>query len=298
MFSPTGAGRMAVPAGARAFRRLAARALASAAICAVAAGCATGASDGGSPVANGQGAAGGSAASALSLAATQAGKITSYTATVSMTTTGSAASSMHGTMEMQNKPTLIIHEKISGTGGEFAALGGTGMEMILTKTTIYMKMGLLSKMVGKPWVKFDFSKVKNSASGLNLSSLFSQAQTNNPLAEAQLFASSTNVHLVGTATINGVPTTEYTGTYHIGAGLNRLSPSLRKQMQQALSATGMTSSQFTIWVDGQHNVRKLVQTETGSAGTSVTTTMLVTSIDQPVTVQLPPASQVAGMPGL
>jgi hypothetical protein len=289
---------MAVPAGARAFGRLGARALASAAICAVAAGCATGAgstaSGGGSPAASGQGAA----ASALSLAATQASKITSYTATVSMTTTGSAASSMNGTVEMQNKPTLIIHEKISGTGGEFAALGGAGMEMILTKTTIYMKMGLLSKMVGKPWVKLDFSKVNSSASGLDLSSLFSQAQTNNPLAEAQLFASSTNVHQVGTATINGVPTTEYTGTYHIGAGLNRLSPSLRKQMQQALSATGMTSSQFTIWVDGQHNVRKLVQTETGSAGTSVTTTMLVTSIDQPMTVQLPPASQVAGMPGM
>jgi hypothetical protein len=298
MFSPTEAGRMAVPAGARAFRRLGACALASAAICAVAAGCATGAgstaSGGGSPAASGQGAA----ASALSLAATQASKITSYTATVSMTTTGSAASSMNGTVEMQNKPTLIIHEKISGTGGEFAALGGTGMEMILTKTTIYMKMGLLSKMVGKPWVKLDFSKVNSSASGLDLSSLFSQAQTNNPLAEAQLFASSTNVHQVGTATISGVPTTEYTGTYHIGAGLNRLSPSLRKQMQQALSATGMTTSQFRIWVDGQHNVRKLVQTETGSAGTSVTTTMLVTSIDQPMTVQLPPASQVAGMPGM
>ena len=79
-----------------------------------------------------------------------------------------------------------------------------------------------------------------------------------------MFASSTNVHEVGTAVISGVPTTEYTGTYHIGAGLNRLSPSLRKQMQQALSATGMTTSQFTIWVDGQHNVRKLVQTETGT----------------------------------
>jgi hypothetical protein len=295
MFSPTGAGRMPVPAGARGLRRFGARALASAAICAataVAAGCSTGAGTGtsgttsgsGSPAASGQGAAGGSAASALSLAATQAGKITSYTATVSMTTTGSAASSMNGTVEMQNKPTMLIHEKISGTGGEFAALGGTGMEMIVTKTTIYMK--------------FDFSKVKNSTPGLNLSSLFSQAQTNNPLAETQLFASSTNVHEVGTAVINGVPTTEYTGTYHIGAGLNRLSPSLRKQMQQALSATGMTTSQFTIWVDGQHNVRKLVETETGSAGTSVTTTMLVTSINQPLTVQLPPASQVAGMPGL
>jgi hypothetical protein len=298
MYSPTGAGRTAVPAGARAFRRFGAGALASAAICAAAAGCATGAgstaSGGGSAAASGQGAA----ASALSLAATQAGKITSYTATVSMTTTGPAASSMNSTVEMQNKPTLIIHEKISGTGGEFAALGGAGMEMILTRTTIYMKMGLLSKMVGKPWVKLDFSKANNSAPGLNLSSLFSQAQTSNPLAEAQLFASSTNVHQVGTATINGVPTTEYTGTYHIGAGLNRLSPDLRKQMQQALSATGMTTSRFSIWVDGQHNVRKLVQTETGSAGTSVTTTMLVTSIDQPVTVQLPPASQVAGMPGL
>ena len=171
MFSPTGAGLMAAPTGARGLRRFGARALASAAICAataVAAGCSAGAggtpSGSGSPAASGQGAVGGSAASALSLAATQAGKVASYTATVSMTTTGSAASSMNGTVEMQNKPTMLIHDKISGTGGEFAALGGAGMEMILTKSTIYMKMDMLSKMVGKPWVKIDFSTLKNSAS--------------------------------------------------------------------------------------------------------------------------------------
>jgi hypothetical protein len=112
-----------------------------------------------------------------------------------------------------------------------------------------------------------------------------------------MFAASTNVHEVGHQVINGVPATEYTGTYHISEGLARLSPSLRRMMQPALAQMGMTTSQFTIWVDGQHQVRKLVQTESGN-GTSITTTMLVTSINQPLHIQLPPANQVAGMPGL
>jgi hypothetical protein len=301
MFSRTAPDSAVGPADARGPRRRAARPVAAAAICAAAALVAAGCSSGGtsnsssssSAAASGQ--PGGSAASALAIAASQASKVTSYSATFSITSTGSSASSLNGTIEMRTKPTLLAHEKFSGSAGQLPLPGG--MEMILTKNTIYMKMSVLSKMVGKPWVKLDFSSAKNAPGGLNLSSLLQQAQTNNPLADAQLFASSTNVRQVGTQVINGVPTTEYTGTYHIGAGLNRLSPSLRRQMQQALAASGMTTSQFRIWVDGQHNVRKLVQTESGS-GMSITTSMVVTSINQPLNVQLPPASQVASMPGL
>ena len=304
MFSRTGPDSPAALSRIRGLRRPAARPAAVVAICAataVAAGCSTG----GTPSATaspagaghsttaGQGNSG-PAAAALAIAASQASKVTSYTSTISITATGTNASSLNGSVAMQTKPTLVPDETVSGSTAQLPLPGG--MEIILTSNTIYMKMSALAKMVGKPWVKLDFSSFRNT-SGLDLASMFQQFQTSNPLAEAQMFAASTDVHQVGTQVINGVPTTEYTGTYHIAAGLSRLSPSLRRMMGPALSASGMTASQFTIWVDGQHNVRKLVQTESGN-GTSITTTMLVTSINQPVHVQLPPASQVATMPGL
>jgi hypothetical protein len=57
----------------------------------------------------------------------------------------------------------------------------------------------------------------------------------------------------------------------------------------------MTSASFEIWLDDQHQVRKLVITEHGTTE-SVVLSELVTSINQPVSVQVPPASQVATMP--
>jgi hypothetical protein len=250
-----------------------------------------------SPAGVGQSAAGGaegSAASALAIAASQAGKVTSYASTLSITSTGNSTSSLTGTVEMQTKPTLIAHETFAGSSAQMPLPGG--MEIILTSNTIYMKLSELSKMVGKPWVKLDLSSLK-STSGLDLASMFQQFQTNNPLADTQMFAASTDVHEVGHQVISGVPTTEYAGTYHISEGLTHLSPSLWRMMQPALTQMGMTTSQFTIWVDGQHQVRKLVQTEAGN-GTSITTTMHVTSVNQPLHIQLPPAYQVATMPGL
>ena len=52
---------------------------------------------------------------------------------------------------------------------------------------------------------------------------------------------------------------------------------------------------FDAWIDGQHQVRKIITTEAGSS-TRITTTIVITAINQPVSIRLPPASQVATAP--
>jgi hypothetical protein len=52
---------------------------------------------------------------------------------------------------------------------------------------------------------------------------------------------------------------------------------------------------FTVWIDGQHQVRRIVEVEQVN-GASVDTTMNVTAINQPVHISPPPASQVAVFP--
>ena len=100
---------------------------------------------------------------------------------------------------------------------------------------------------------------------------------------------------VGTQTIGGVSTTHYTGSYPVSAGLAKLPASVRAKEQKALRTLGVKTVHFNVWIDGQHLTRKIIATETGGAET-LKVTMQVTSINQPVSVTLPPASQVATIP--
>lgn len=281
------------------------------AACAVlltAAGCSSGGSASGTAAgpASGTAAAPASSASAsqssgtvspskvLALAADNARKITSFTASMDITSTGSYASHLIGTAEEQTKPALLAHQKYSVTSAGTSVPGG--METLLTKDAVYLKMGSLSQALGKPWVGIKFSSLKN-VQGINLEPMIHQFQTNNPLAMAQMFPAATNVRRVGSGTVAGVATTEYSGSYKVADALGKIDPGLRKTIESGLMAEGISTAQFTVWVDGQNQVRKVVETDDGKSYHSKTV-IVITSINQPVHITVPPASQVATMPGL
>jgi hypothetical protein len=89
--------------------------------------------------------------------------------------------------------------------------------------------------------------------------------------------------------------TEYSGSYSMQAALNQLHGVSTAQLGQQLASDGITTASFKVWLDDQQQVRKLIVTEHGSK-LSVTLTMVVTSINQPVIVQLPQASEVSVIP--
>jgi hypothetical protein len=240
-------------------------------------------------------ASGMSASRALSLAAAQAQKVSSFTATMNIVSHGSLAMHMTGTLQERVRPTVLAHQVFAIHGGSGLAVPGS-MQTLLTGRAVYLNMSTLSRMAGKPWVKIPFSSLKKSM-GVDLAPLIHQLQGNNPLAEAQMLPAATNVRRVGSQTIDGVPATEYSGSLDVGKAMTRLDPSLRKLVGTALSSTGIRTAHFRVWVDGQHQVRKLVETE-GGTSYQVTSTIVITSINQPVHIHVPPASQVASMPGL
>jgi hypothetical protein len=240
-------------------------------------------------------ASGMTASRALSLAAAQAQKVSSFTATMHIVTHGSLATHMTGTLQERVRPTILAHQVLSIHGGSGLPVPGS-MQTLLTGRAMYLKMSTLSQVAGKSWVKIPFSSLKKSM-GVDIAPLIHQLQGNNPLAEAQMLPAAANVRQVGSQTINGVPATEYTGSLDVGKAMTRLDPSLRKLVGPALSATGIKTAHFRVWVDGQHQVRKLVETE-GGTSYQVTSTIVITSINQPVHIHVPPASQVASMPGM
>jgi hypothetical protein len=114
-----------------------------------------------------------------------------------------------------------------------------------------------------------------------------------PVAQAQLLAASSAVNEAGTQVVNGVSTTEYTGTVSVAAALSALPPSLSKAFADPLQGVGDIS--FTIWIDGQHLARKITENYTYQ-GSSTSTTISVSSVNQAVTVAVPSASSLYVFP--
>jgi hypothetical protein len=135
----------------------------------------------------------------------------------------------------------------------------------------------------------------SKSSGIDFSQMLSQASSSSPLTESQMLAGATTVRKVGTGTVGGVAVTEYTGTLSLAKGLKYLSASVRSAMQKEMGTAGITHATFTVWIDGKNTVRKAIITEHGTALTETITTT-ITSIDQPVNVSIPAASQTTPFP--
>ena len=121
-------------------------------------------------------------------------------------------------------------------------------------------------------------------------------QSSNFTNQQQLLAVAKNARVVGTQTIDGVPTTEYAGSFRASDAVRALSPSVRQVLGPQLQTLGDSVISFREWIDGQHHVRQVIENETVK-GNHVTTTMNISGINQPVQITLPPASQTTTSPG-
>ena len=230
---------------------------------------------------------------ALLAAATQAQQVTSATETLTVrdNTSGSTTT---GTVQIRLKPSLLASESLNVT----AAGTRTRIKMIFTSTTIYLNEGSLTSELGKPWIKMDLSALSalTGTSGTSLANLFRSLESNNFTSQAQLFTAAMNTRVVGTQTVDGVTTTEYTGSLTAAAALKALPASFRQVLAPELQALGNSPISFREWVDGQHHLRKMTEAETVD-GDTVNTAINVTTINQPVHIRLPRASQTFTLQG-
>jgi len=239
--------------------------------------------------------------SALELAANSSKAVNSLTATMSIQgSTTSGDLNISGTIKEQLHPSLIAEVDLAAfsAGGQSAP---GGLSEIVTSKALYLRFPELmqAQHINKPWAKISLSSL--GATGASLSSLLNEVQGNSPVTQTQLFAHSRDVKKVGTGVVNGVPVTEYAGTYSVSQVIAALPASERAALGSSISAAGISAVHFSIWLDANHLPRKLVVTE---SGTSVTekVTEVITSYNQPVNIQLPapaetyvvPASQLGG----
>jgi hypothetical protein len=227
---------------------------------------------------------------AVLLAARHAGIARSVTATFSMRTSGLIGVSMSGSVAEQVRPRLLADIDIASMRVAGQSLPG-GMTEIVTDKALLMKASVLGPVRGgKPWIELRFSDLSGQT-GIDLGKILQQAENNDPLAQTRLLAGAAGVRKIGTGTINGVPVTAYTGHYTMADAIAKLPADQRQAVQQQMARAGISTVDFTVWLDDQQQVRKIELREHGTALT-LAMTMTVTSINQPVSVQLPPASQV------
>lgn len=224
----------------------------------------------------------------VAAAAVRSAQISSAHATITQVAHGAAGQTISGSVQEQLRPTLLVGMKMKlASGAANETLSG-----IVTGKAIYLKISALAQQTGKAWLKVPFSSLGSGKSSLAL--LFKSLSKINPAQQSALFAGAKNVRDRGTQVINGVRTTQYSGSIVPAAGLAALPPALRKRLAPLLKTiTGRP--RFNVWIDAQGHIRKQVLDEIAS-GVAITTTTTFSAINQPVHVALPPASQVVTVP--
>jgi hypothetical protein len=229
---------------------------------------------------------------AVLAAATQTRQVTSATELVSIQARGIVSETITGTFRVQLKPVRELAATLNFTEpGKHAQ-----SKEILTGTAFYLSGTALNRQVGKPWVKVDLSALKGTAA-VTIDHLVHSLQSNSFDNQVAMLTLAKNVRVVGTQTVGGVSTTEYACSLNAVEALKAMNPGVLKTLVPELRALGNTTISYHVWIDGQNDIRKMTDF-VSDHGETVSTTVNITALNQPVHITPPPASQTATLPGL
>jgi hypothetical protein len=243
---------------------------------------------------------------AVALASKKTQRITSLTMTERATMSGLPVSTAGAGLPAGGRVHMVMHAKeqlkpkLLGNVSMLISAAGRDMplDMIITSSAVYMKApGVMPSQSGKPWAKISLSSLPNAAS---LHQLLEQAQNGpagqmGPQAMTKLLTTAKGVHEVGHQVVDGVSTTEYSGDLRLSKIISLMQPAARNLLKPQMAGVKMTSP-LRIWVDGNHITRR-VRMSFSIRKIAMSVQVDVTSVNQPVTIVPPPASQVAPIAG-
>jgi hypothetical protein len=167
----------------------------------------------------------------------------------------------HGDLDMAHQEGEIFLE-MSGlsalSGG--AVPDSTTMTELYTANSLYMSSPLFASSLpnGAQWMKIDLGNLEQQA-GINPQSLTS-GETDPAQYLQYLRASSGTVTKVGTATVRGEPTTEYSATIDPAEAISQLdkgNSSAEAKLRSMFTETGLSSIPVEAWVDSKNRLRRV-----------------------------------------
>ena len=174
------------------------------------------------------------------------------------------------------------------------------VEIRLVDDAMYMNAGpeAAAEMDGKTWLKIGMSD--GEAGGGENPLLELKQADDNPAEEAQMMNAAEDLERVGEEKVEGVQTTRYTGTVTLDdlrADLKGKDAKTKKDRQEQIdemAEQGFDEFTMDMWIDGEDHTKQFrMQAETKEG--PLDTTMTFLSYNEPVTVEVPPASETADM---
>lgn len=159
---------------------------------------------------------------------------------------------------------------------------------------VYLNIpALADRIPGKAWLRLDLAKAGKSL-GVNLDQLLSQANQN-PAQTLDLLRSVGQVDKIGSATINGVSTTDYKGTIDLAKAAARKGSDAEQMVQRLIAQGAPAELPVEVWIGDDGLVRRLRLDEdlqAGGSSLSAAVTIDLSDFGTDVSVAAPPADQV------
>lgn len=180
------------------------------------------------------------------------------------------------------------------------------IQTVVDNGVVYEEIPQLASMMGtKPWLKIDPTTLAQSGgpfASMMKSAL--QSESSDPSKQLDFLEGVTGtVTTVGAESVGGVSTTHYRFASSLDKVLQNLPASDQPGFQQVVTALGSSNAMVDVWIDGQGLVRQVsfaltpspTATPSGDStlgNISTHATIAFSNFGAPVTITVPPASQV------
>ncbi|WP_282700722.1 DUF1396 domain-containing protein [Streptomyces sp. CC219B] len=174
------------------------------------------------------------------------------------------------------------------------------MEIRLVDKAMYLggNAEMTKEMDGKSWIKFDLSVLGDGALGGSAAGAGQAEQ--NPAAESTFLTGADDVKKVGTEKVDGVETTHYKGTLTLDAlrdtfkDEDKATREKREKSVEQYEDMGIDKLTMDMWIDGDDHTKQFrMRGDADKGPLDMTITFL--DINQPVTVEAPPAKDTADL---
>lgn len=186
---------------------------------------------------------------------------------------------------------LSMNMQVPGSSSALA------MQERLLDGAIYMRAPWLTSRIpgGKPWLKLDLAALSRMQ-GLNLGALMNASQNDPSQFLGYLQGVTSGVRAVGSAKVNGVPTTHYRAVIDVRKAAARFPAKLRRQYLRLMDRAGTDSLPVDVWVGHDGLVRQeRLHMDMWNVESGMTVVMRLSDFGVPVHVTAPPAGETTDL---
>jgi hypothetical protein len=190
----------------------------------------------------------------------------------------------------------------AGKRGSFSFdSGALKFKEVVLSPEVYVQLpaAARSEIPGKKsWISFNVETLSKAKLGATLSELSSSSKAPSDALSQLAAISSGGISKLGTPTINGVATTEYSARIDLAKVDTSASAKAKAVIAELRSELGHTVLPIKVWVDHQGRMRQMTYNMTitkSGQHISVSLRMDLSSFGVPVHVQAPPASETFNM---